>query len=175
MPSKFSCAIFALTRTTSAPRLRAAFAIARPCFPLELLPIYRTGSIASRVPPAVTKILLPKRSELRSTNFEISETILETSGYLPTPKSSPVILPSSGSITKIPLARSVATFATVAWFNHISGCIAGTKTIGLLLALIVFVRRSSQIPLAILASRSAVAGATTIKFVPRAAFICGTS
>ena len=83
--------------------------------------------------------------------------------------------PSSGSITKIPLARNTATLETVAAFSHISGCIAGTKTNGLVLALIVLVSKSSQIPLAIFAIKSAVAGATTIKFASRAAFICGTS
>ena len=39
---------------TRAPRSSAASAIATPIRPVERLPMKRTGSIASRVPPAVT-------------------------------------------------------------------------------------------------------------------------
>ena len=54
-------------------------------------------------------------------------------------------------------------FATVAGFDHIAGCIAGTMSFGAVLARIVFVRRSSALPWAIRAIKSAVAGATMMK------------
>ena len=127
--------------------------------------------MASRVPPAVIKTFFPSRSDLISAKLETSEIIRETSGYRPTPKSSPVIRPSSGSITKIPRDLSVAIFSWFATLNHISGCIAGTRTIGQLAALTTFVNRSSAIPPDIFAMRSAVAGAITIRFAWRALFI----
>ena len=49
-------------RVTSAPRARAASAIATPCLPLDRLPRKRTGSSGSRVPPAVTTTRRPARS-----------------------------------------------------------------------------------------------------------------
>ena len=48
--------------TTSAPRSRAASATAWPIFPVERLPMKRTGSAGSRVPPAVTAMRTPARS-----------------------------------------------------------------------------------------------------------------
>ena len=66
-------------------------------------------------------------------------------------------------MTKKPRSRSSRTFATVAGFDHIAGCIAGTMSFGAVLAKIVFVKRSSARPCAILAIRSAVAGATIRK------------
>ena len=50
---------------TSAPRAAAASAIATPCLPLERLPMKRTGSSGSRVPPAVTRMRRPARSPRR--------------------------------------------------------------------------------------------------------------
>ena len=43
---------FAATSVTRAPRSTAALATATPIFPVERLPMKRTGSIGSRVPPA---------------------------------------------------------------------------------------------------------------------------
>ena len=48
------------------PRSSAASAIAAPIFPVERLPMKRTGSIASRVPPAVTTTWRPARSASRA-------------------------------------------------------------------------------------------------------------
>ncbi|CAB5017675.1 unannotated protein [freshwater metagenome] len=39
--------------------------MANPCLPDDLFPMNLTGSIGSRVPPAVTKILYPFRSVLK--------------------------------------------------------------------------------------------------------------
>ena len=50
---------FAATTVTSAPRFAAAAASAIPIRPLERLPMKRTESIGSRVPPAVTRTRRP--------------------------------------------------------------------------------------------------------------------
>ena len=57
---------FAAMTVTRAPRSSAASAIAAPIFPVERLPMKRTGSIASRVPPAVTTMWRPARSASRA-------------------------------------------------------------------------------------------------------------
>jgi hypothetical protein len=49
------------TRVTSAPASRAARAMAKPILPLEWLVMPRTGSIASKVGPAVTSTCWPTR------------------------------------------------------------------------------------------------------------------
>ena len=77
-------------------------------------------------------------------------------------------------MTNIPRCRKVFTFATVAALSHISGCMAGTRMIGELAALTTFVNKSSARPDAILAMRSAVAGAITIPSAVLANEICGT-
>ena len=51
-----------VTRVTLAPRLAASSATAWPCLPEDRLPMKRTGSIGSRVPPAVTTTRSPVRS-----------------------------------------------------------------------------------------------------------------
>ena len=51
-----------VTRVTLAPRDAASSATAWPCLPDERLPMKRTGSIGSRVPPAVTTTRSPVRS-----------------------------------------------------------------------------------------------------------------
>ena len=51
---------------TRAPRSSAASATATPIRPVERLPMKRTGSIASRVPPAVTTMCRPARSASRA-------------------------------------------------------------------------------------------------------------
>ena len=55
----------AATRVTRAPRSRAASATAMPILPDERLPMKRTGSIGSAVPPAVTTTCRPARSASR--------------------------------------------------------------------------------------------------------------
>ncbi len=51
-----------VTRVTWAPRAAAASAMAWPCLPDDRLPMKRTGSMGSRVPPAVTRMRTPARS-----------------------------------------------------------------------------------------------------------------
>ena len=50
------------TTVTSAPRRRACVASAKPIRPVDRLEMYLTGSIASRVGPAVTRTRTPARS-----------------------------------------------------------------------------------------------------------------
>ena len=61
MPGSVSAAAV-VTSVTSAPRSRAAAAKARPIRPDERLVRVRTGSTASRVPPAVTSMERPAKS-----------------------------------------------------------------------------------------------------------------
>ena len=143
---------------TFAPASLAALATSIPIRPDDLLPIKRTSSIDSRVPPAVTITVFPERVFPKQ-----KSTICSTSGILPTPESSPVSRPDAGSITRIPRLERVSTLLLVARFNHISECIAGTSTTGALLAKIAFVSRSSARPVASRERKDAVAGATTIR------------
>ncbi len=85
------------------------------------------------------------------------------SGSRPGPNSPQAIGPSSGSITAIPRSRSAVILAWVAGFSHIRTFIAGIAMTGLSVASSSVVARSSAIPWVILASRSAVAGQTTIR------------
>ena len=147
---------------------------AKPCLPEERLPINLIGSIGSRVPPAVMIIFLPTKSEVATSASLIALMILVLSGYRPTPTSVPVIRPSSGSTTINPRLRKVSTFSVVAGLSHISVCIAGTKTFGAVEARTILVSRSSDRPVANLASRSAVAGAITIRSFSLAIDIWGT-
>ena len=65
--------------------------------------------------------------------------------------------------------------ATVAGLFHIFGCIAGIKTLIALLARTRFVNKSSALPMAIRAIKSAVAGEITIKSFSAANLTCLTS
>src|SRR5258705_8698139 len=164
---------------TRAPRATAVRANAYPCLPEDRLPRYRTGSSGSRVPPAVTTTCRPASEASaavprRNTRCATSK-ISTGSGSRPLPVSAPVSRPEAGSITITPRDRSVATFATVAGCSHISVCIAGTSTTGQRAVSSVFVSRSSASPCAALASRSAVAGATTTRSAHWPIATCGTS
>ncbi len=64
-PAGRGTSVFAATIVTVAPRSRAAAAIAAPIRPVERFPMYRTGSMASRVPPADTTTCRPVRSASR--------------------------------------------------------------------------------------------------------------
>ncbi len=69
----------------------------------------------------------------------------------------------------------MATLAWVAGCSHISVCIAGANTTGQRAVSSVLVSRSSARPCAALASRSAVAGATTTRSADWPIRTCGTS
>ena len=78
----------------------------------------RTGSMGSRVPPAVTSTFTPDRScgsaSARSSSSWASVVISSGSGSRPAPVSAPVSRPDAGSSTMAPRRRKVATFSTVA-------------------------------------------------------------
>ena len=63
-PAGSGRATLAAISVTSAPRRAAAAARARPMRPLERLPRKRTGSIGSRVPPAVTRTRSPSQGRV---------------------------------------------------------------------------------------------------------------
>ena len=65
-PAAAATPLSAATSVTRAPRSSAAATIATPIRPVERLPMNRTGSIASRVPPAVTTMCRPSRSASRA-------------------------------------------------------------------------------------------------------------
>ena len=146
MPAISARLELASTSVTDAPLFRASAAIAAPCLPELRLPMYRTGSIASRVPPADIRNFLPFKSCTDPMCSRKLEMISEVSGNLPTPESSPVKRPVSGCITANPLDLSTRTFSCVVSLSHICGCIAGTKNFGALLALITLVNKSSALP-----------------------------
>ena len=93
-------------RSGSPPPRASAAAAARamPIRPLERLPMKRTGSIGSRVPPAVTSTRRP--SQGRSPAGRAASTLASSSsgsGRRPRPNSPrEASLPSSGSITSTP-------------------------------------------------------------------------
>ena len=89
------------------------------------------------------------------------------SGNLPGPYSPHAIGPSSGSMTVTPRTRKVAMLAWVAACCHMRTFIAGTTTTGLSVASNTVVARSSAMPAAILATRSAVAGQTSTRSAAR--------
>ncbi len=73
-----------------------------------------------------------------------------------------------------PRSLSVATFACVAGWSHISVCIAGAITTGHRAVSSTVVSRSFAWPVAARANRSAVAGATTTRSASWPIRTCGT-
>ena len=155
------------TRSTTAPRSRAASATATPMRPLERLPMKRTGSMGSAVPPAVTRMRRPSRSRRRP---PIGSTIASTtasrmaagSARRPRPDAPDASSPTAGSTMRYPNPRSRSTLARVAGCAYISPSIAGATTTGARAARQVIVITSSASPPAMAASQRAVAGATTM-------------
>ncbi len=155
-------ATLAAIRVTSAPRFAAAAARAIPIRPLERLPMKRTGSIGSRVPPAVTRTRNP------SQGFSPAGSAASTrasscpgSGRRPRPYSPrEASLPSSGSITSIPRPRRVSRLAWVAASAYMRPFIAGATSRGAVQARKEVVSIESAAPLASLATVLAEAGAT---------------
>ena len=85
------------------------------------------------------------------------------------------ISPAFGPTTATPSPASCARLRWVAGCSHIRGFIAGATSIGRSVASSTAQARSSAWPPAILASRSAVAGATTIRSASRASLMWPTS
>ena len=198
-PSGSGSATLAATTVTRAPRARAVPARAYPCRPDERLPMNRTGSMGSRVPPAETTTWRPARSpgpawmpdasvpddarvvaagspsgRRSPTRASAAAAMSAGSGSRPGPVSLPVSRPDAGSRTCTPRSRSVATLARVAGWSHISVCIAGASSTGHETVSSVLVSRSSARPVAARDSRSAVAGATTSRSAPLPSATCGT-
>ena len=97
------------------------------------------------------------------------------SAIRPEPTSPQARSPALGPTRRTPRAASVATLAWVAGCAHISVFIAGAIRIGLSEASSVVAARSSAIPAAMRAIRSAVAGATTSRSASRDSRICPIS
>ena len=146
---------------------RSASAMAKPCLPDERLAITRTGSIGSWVGPAVTMTCLPAsgpaaaergldRREDRLGLGQAARAIFAARH-----------LAFVGLDDVTPSARSRATLRRVASCCHIRTFIAGAASTFLSVASSRVVARSSAIPAAIFASRSAVAGQTTTRSASR--------
>ena len=147
---------------TAAPRSRAASATAKPILPVEWLPTKRTGSMASRVPPAVTITCLLRRSPAcRPIKARVAATTSTGSIMRPSPSRPLASRPRAGPATSTPRARSFSTFCCTAALAYIRASIAGATAIGAAVASAVRVSIESPIPWASLASVVALAGATT--------------
>ena len=146
---------------TAAPRRSAAAASPYPILPEDRFEMYRTGSIGSRVGPAVTSTRSPARSRTGVSTRRSASTMSSTSGNRPLPLRPEARAPVSGSSTVTPRPRSVATLAATAGCSHMPPSIAGTMSTGARAASRSVVRKSSAIPWAAFARRFAVAGATT--------------
>ena len=108
-------------RVTLAPRSRAASAMATPILPLLRLPMKRTGSSGSRVPPALTTTCSPSRSPARAKRRSTASTMLDGSARRPTPVRPDASAPTSGSTMQCPKPRSVSTLRWVAGWVHMPG------------------------------------------------------
>ena len=162
MPGSACIETLAATRVTSAPRRAARSARASPIRPEERLPMKRTGSIGSRVPPAETSTRRPSQGPIGpGAACSIASSSARGSGNLPTPCSPrEASAPSSGSITVMPRCRSVARLACVAASRYIRSFIAGATSRGASQARNDVVSIESAIPAASLAMVFADAGAT---------------
>ncbi len=148
----------AVTRVTAAPREAASSAMALPIFPEERLPTKRTGSIGSRVPPAVTSTRQPARAPPPRA-FSRAAKISSGSTMRPGPLSPPARGPLAGPTIVTPSASREARLRRVAGCDHISLCIAGATTTGTRAASTTAESRSSLRPWASRAMVAAVAGA----------------
>ncbi len=139
-----------VTRVTLAPRDAASSATACPCLPEERLPMKRTGSMGSRVPPAVTTTRRSSRSWRESSARRASTTATMEAGSArrPAPTSPPASRPLSGSTTCTPRDLSRRRFSCTAGCSHISVCMAGQTTTGARVANSTLVSRSSLMPAA---------------------------
>ena len=117
------------TSVTSAPASRAARAIAKPILPLDRLVMPRTGSIGSKVGPAVMSTRWPS-SALGWKNAVSSSSSSPASSMRPSPTSPQAWSPLSGPSTVVPSVRSWARLRWVAGCAHISRFMAGATSSG---------------------------------------------
>ena len=132
----------------------------------------RTGSIRSRVGPAVSNTRLPASGPLGAMVLATSAASCVGSSMRPAPTSPQAWSPSPGPQTCTPRDLSVATLACVAAFAHITRFIAGASAMGAAVARQSVVNRSSAWPVARRARKSAVAGAMITKSAQRASSMC---
>ena len=123
----------------------------------------RTGSMASKVGPLVTKARRPLRGASAPKYSSMAARISIGSAIRPLPNSPQARSPASGPIWRTPRDLRVAILAWVAGWAHIRVFIEGAISTGLSAASKVVEARSSASPWASLARRSALAGATTIR------------
>ena len=115
-----------VTRVTLAPRAAASSARAWPCLPDERLPMKRTGSIGSRVPPAVTSTRRPGEvAAAPSTRLDGGDDRLglgQAAGADVAAGEAPLL----GRARRArPGATRVARLSCTAGCSHISVCMAG--------------------------------------------------
>ena len=137
-----------LTNTTSAPAATAASASAYAIFPELRLLINRTGSIASRVGPAVIITRRPASGRPSETRVGpiTAAAIASGSNMRPSPTSPQAWLPLSGPSMRTPRSSSNCRFACTAGFFHMTWFIAGAMTSGASVARQSVDRRSGGAP-----------------------------
>src|SRR5215472_185182 len=135
----------------------------------------RTGSIGSRVPPALTTTRRPARSHrVRPAATASARNRTAAPGSRPAPTWPLARRPASGSTTANPNRRSAATFSPTAGLAHIASFMAGATTTGQRAASTVAATRSSACPWVRRATRSAVAGATSATRAQSPSSTCGS-
>ena len=103
-----------LTSTTSAPASRIACASAKPILPELRLLTKRTGSMHSRVGPAVSSTRRPVSGPTLASSGAACDTISLGSSMRPGPCSPQACSPTPGPIRRTPRAASSSTLARVA-------------------------------------------------------------
>ena len=141
-----------VTQWTFAPREAASTARAWPCLPVDRFPMYRTGPIGSRVPPAVISMVRPAMSPAGTGPSaaripRTASTTSASSASRPAPVLPPARWPSTGPTIVTPRSANVATLSVTAGCSHISVCMAGQTTTGARVAKRVAVSRSPDRPL----------------------------
>ena len=141
-----------VTSVTLAPRAAASSARAWPCLPDERLPMKRTGSIGSRVPPAVTSTRTPGEVGGGGRAEERLGGGLDDGGGLGQAAGADVAAgqaPDLGLDDVHAAARAArARLSCTAGCSHISVCMAGHTSTGARVASSVLVSRSSLMPAA---------------------------
>ena len=153
--------------STEAPRSSAACASAAPILPELALPMKRTASMGSRVPPAVISTRLPFRgwSCCAENNAFRKERMSSVSAILPSPTARQASCPCRVGMNLMPRSIKMATFACVAGCSHICVFIAGLTTTGTVAARQVADTMSLHKPCARFARVFADAGAIKMMLV----------
>ena len=162
------------TSVTSAPASRAARAMAKPILPLLWLVMPRTGSMASKVGPAVTTTRWPS-SGLGARKAINSSSSSPASSMRPSPNSPQAWSPCATPSTKAPSCATCIRLRCVAGCAHISRFMAGPSSSGTRFsgrARHSSASSSPALPCASCAMKSALAGATTMASASRLRLMC---